>query len=431
MTASTPRTSHTSRPSHTSHTSPIAPTRPARPTQPTWRALGRRLWQVPSNAYERRKRPRRIEFLELFFDLVFVVLVSQLAHRLADHPSWSGVGWFAFLFLAVWASWTNGTVYHDSHGTDDLSIRVFTFGLMLSVAFMAVFAGRVPGPGAVGFAMAYAANSALLTILWFRTGYHDRDHRVFSYPYAAAYVAATALFCASVAVRPPMMYGLWAAALTLELAAAIPSIRLWQLGGDHTIATPSLIERLGLFVIIVLGEVVAGAVNGMALHDTVTAEVAVVGLLGILVAVALWWLYFDGISHRHPSTTRQFAWTYLHFPLILGIAAAGAGVLVLLQQVDHLTASGRWLLVGSVALALAMNVAITRTLDARLETPRLYETIAMAGAVSSVLLLLVGTTSLGSMGTLVAVVAVLFGTIGVSLAAWVRTVVWAELGAGS
>ncbi|MEO8084994.1 MAG: low temperature requirement protein A [Ardenticatenales bacterium] len=416
------------RASPTSPTSPIAPTPP---TPPTWRALGRRLWQVPSNAFERRKRARRIEFLELFFDLVFVVLVSQLAHRLAESPSWSGVGWFAFLFLAVWASWTNGTVYHDSHGTDDLSIRVFTFGLMLSVAFMAVFVGHVPGNGAAGFALAYAANSALLTILWYRTGFHDRAHRVYSYPYAAAYVAATGLFCVSVAVRAPMMYWLWAAALTLELAAAIPSIRLWQLGGDHTIATPSLIERLGLFVIIVLGEVVAGAVNGMAHHDTVTAEVAVVGLLGILVAIALWWLYFDGISHRHPSATRQFAWTYLHFPLVLGIAAAGAGVLVLLQQLDHLSAQGRWLLVGSVALSLAMNVAITRTLDARLENPRLYGTNAIASAVSIVLMLLVGTSSLGSMGTLGVVVAVLFGTIGVNLAAWVRTVVLGEMGAGS
>ena len=54
-----------------------------------------------------------MSFLELFFDLVFVVVISQLAHRLAEHPSWSGVGWFVLLFYAVWASWLNGTYYHD------------------------------------------------------------------------------------------------------------------------------------------------------------------------------------------------------------------------------------------------------------------------------------------------------------------------------
>ena len=87
----------------------------------------RRLWQPPGR-YEDRATDRRVTFLELFFDLVFVVVISQLAHRLAAHPSWSGVGWFVFLFYAVWSSWLNGTLYHDLHTTNDLSVRVFTFG---------------------------------------------------------------------------------------------------------------------------------------------------------------------------------------------------------------------------------------------------------------------------------------------------------------
>lgn len=84
-------------------------------------------------------------FLELFFDLVFVVVISQLADRLASHPSWSGVGWFVFLFYAAWSSWMNGTYYHDPHGTNDVSVRVFTVGQMLAVAVMAAFIADVPG----------------------------------------------------------------------------------------------------------------------------------------------------------------------------------------------------------------------------------------------------------------------------------------------
>src|SRR4029453_7315102 len=90
----------------------------------------RRLWQPPGR-YEDRATDRRVTFLELFFDLVFVVVISQLARRLAAHPSWSGVGWFVFLFYAVWSSWLNGTLYHDLHTTNDVSVRVFTFGQML------------------------------------------------------------------------------------------------------------------------------------------------------------------------------------------------------------------------------------------------------------------------------------------------------------
>jgi hypothetical protein len=65
----------------------------------------RRLWQPPPR-YEDRPSERRVTFLELFFDLVLLVVISLLAHRLAEHPSWSGVGWFVFVFYAVWSSWT-------------------------------------------------------------------------------------------------------------------------------------------------------------------------------------------------------------------------------------------------------------------------------------------------------------------------------------
>ena len=112
-------------------------------------SIFRRLWQPPGR-YEDRATDRRVTFLELFFDLVFVVVISQLAHRLSSHPSWSGVGWFVFLFYAVWSSWLNGTLYHHLHTTNDISVRVFTFAQMLAVSVMAVFIGDIPGAGSTG-----------------------------------------------------------------------------------------------------------------------------------------------------------------------------------------------------------------------------------------------------------------------------------------
>ena len=228
----------------------------------------RRLWQPPAR-FEDRRLDRRVSFLELFFDLVFVVLISQLAHRLAEHPSWPGVGWFAFLFYAVWSSWTNGTLYHDLHGTDDVSARVLTFGQMLAVAVMAAFVAEVPGRGSAGFAFGFAANTLLLVVLWFRTGLHDPTHRPASVPYSLAYLIAAALFASSAAVDGEARYWMWALALLIEIAGQVIALRRWtppeSQAGDAVIATsPSLIERVGLFVIIVLGEVIVGAVAGMA-----------------------------------------------------------------------------------------------------------------------------------------------------------------------
>src|SRR5262245_59854685 len=99
-------------------------------------SMFRRIWQPPGR-YADRAQDRRVTFLDVFFDLVSVVVISQLGRHLTTHPTWAGVGWFVFLYWAVWSSWMNGTYYHDLHTTNDVSVRVFTFGQMLAVAVMA------------------------------------------------------------------------------------------------------------------------------------------------------------------------------------------------------------------------------------------------------------------------------------------------------
>jgi low temperature requirement protein LtrA len=367
-----------------------------------------------------------VTFLELFFDLVFVVLVAQLAHRLAEHPSWSGVGWFVFLFYAVWSSWINGTLYHDLHGTDDISVRVFTFAQMLTVAVMGVFASDIPGDGSVGFALAYAANNALLVIMWFRTGVHDPSHRPASVPYSVAYMFSAALFVLSTVIDEPGRYWLWGIGLSLEVVGMVVAFHRWtppaSQGGDAVIATtPSLIERMGLFVIIVLGEVIVGAITGMADTRPLDSDELVIGLLGVLVAIGLWWVYFDLVSHRAPRSRRTQLWLHLHFPLVVAIAAGGAGVLNTVEHAaEPLPAGVRWLLVGSVVVAVASIGALTFTLDVRRTQPILYRKAEAAMVVSVVLGLLVGFTGWGAKATLAALVGLLLIPVAVGITVWLR-----------
>jgi low temperature requirement protein LtrA len=385
----------------------------------------RRLWQPPGR-YEDRPADRRVTFLELFFDLVFVVVISQLAHRLAEHPSWSGVGWFAFLFYAVWSSWLNGTLYYDLHGTDDVSVRVFTFGQMLAVALMAAYIGDVPGEGSAGFALAYAANTFILVILWFRTGLHDPSHRPGSIPYSTGYLLATVLFVVSAGVDEPARYRLWALALVVEVAGQVIGYHRWTppatQGGEATIATtPSLIERFGLFVIIVLGEVIVGAVDGMAQIAPLQANEIVLGLLGVLVAVGLWWIYFDLVSHRAPISSRTQLWLYLHLPLVIAMAGGGAGVLNTVEQATQpLPDAVRWLLVGSLAAAVLSVALITRTLEVRRAYPEIYRAAEAAMLVSAALTLGVGLTDWGAKASLTAMVLLLLLPVAAGLLVWLR-----------
>jgi len=392
--------------------------------EPVRPSVARRFWSPPAR-FADRPTDRRVAFIELFFDLVFVVVIAQLAQRLATHPSWSGLGWFVLLFYAVWSSWINGTLYYDLHWTNDVSVRVFTFLQMLAVAVMAVFVRDVPGDGASGFALGFAANTLVLVVLWFRTGWHDPHHRAASWPYSASYLVAAVVFATSAVTEPPTVYRLWGIALLIELAGQLVAYRVWTPPTDQEgavfAATPSLIERLDLFVIIVLGEVIVGSVNGMADLHPITANGVVIGLLGLLVAIGLWWIYFDLVSHRAPTSTRTQLWLYLHLPLVIAMAAVGAGVL---NTVEHskvpLPTGVRWLLVGALAVAVGSVAALTRTLKARRTYLALFRTASGALAGSAVAIAAVGLTGWGARGTLIAMVLLLGLPIAAGLSVWLR-----------
>lgn len=368
---------------------------------------------------------RRVTFLELFFDLVFVVIIAQLAHHLATHPTLEDLGWFAFLFFAVWSSWLNGTMYHELHATNDVSIRVFTFVQMGFVSLMAVFVGDVPGDGSAGFAMAYGANAAVLAVMWYRTGLHDPSHRPASNPYAGGYIASAAAFLASAFVDPPVRYGLWFVGFGAELASWAV-VLVWRLPagaskGDPPVRpTPSMVERFGLLVIIVLGEVVVGAVNGMAELDPLDPEGMVVGMLGVLVAIGIWWIYFDLVSHQMPHDRRVRLWLFGHLPLVVAIAAGGASVLNAVEHLhEPLLGEERWLLAGSLALALASIAALTLTLAERRDRP-LYRLARRALLASAGVAMVLGFTDLNVRYTLMALVALLLVPVAMGLVVWSR-----------
>jgi len=242
---------------------------------------------------------------------------------------------------------------------------VFTFAQMISLAMMGAFIGNVPGSGDVGFALAYALNSIILAIMWFRTGWHDPEHRSGAYPYSVAFAVGAAIFVASAFVDAPAVYWMWAIAVVIQAAAAVPAARILRQEFGEVLATPSLIERFGLIVIIVLGEVVAGAINGMASRDPTSLQVVAVGVLGVLLAIALWWLYFDLVSERMHLHGKGLWWMYIHVPLIIGIAGAGAAVLAAVERVGEPASNEvRWLLVGTVALVLVCLAGLTRSVDA-------------------------------------------------------------------
>jgi hypothetical protein len=104
-------------------------------------------WFTPPRAHGEVVEDRTVSFIELFYDLVFVVLIGQLAHTLAEDVSPPAVVDFTVLFALVWIAWFNGSLYHDLHGREDGRSRSYIFAQMLVLVVVAVFAGDAAGDG--------------------------------------------------------------------------------------------------------------------------------------------------------------------------------------------------------------------------------------------------------------------------------------------
>jgi low temperature requirement protein LtrA len=321
-------------------------------------------WQRPQlRTDEEQAKERKVTWLELFFDLVFVVVIAELAHTLAGDVSPTGVIGFILLFMPVWWIWIGGTFYNERFATDDVSNRIFTFLQMLPVAALAVFAHDGLGETSVGFALAYAAARILLIILWLRGGWHAEAFRPVSNRYAIGFSISALLFIVSVFVPPPARFVLWGIGLLIDLVT--PMTTLQDQAKLPRFSTSRLPERFGLFVIIVLGESIVGVVQGVAAQHLLTVALGLTAALAMALAFGMWWVYFDFIARRpyKPNVWWSLSWGYLHLPLVMGIAAAGAGVLnVVSSESEALPDSVRWLIAAAVGVTLITMGVIEMTL---------------------------------------------------------------------
>ena len=389
----------------------------------------RRWWRRPRRTGDREEH-RQVSFLELFYDLVYVVVIAEIAHFLAGHVDAVGVLEATFLFALVWMAWFNGTIYHDIHSHNDLRTRVFTFAQMFAVAAMAVFAHNAFGEGAVGFALSFAAFQTIVGFLWWRTGVHDPDHRPLSAPYSLAIFLSAALFAVSAFVADPVRPWLWMGAFLFMAGSPLP-IYLRRSDDPAVVhqvevslrLTHSAVERFGLFTIIVLGEVIVGVVQGVASHEQLSWTVGVTAALGMTVAIGLWWLYFDFVSHRLPTEGRAtvFTWFYTHLSTTLGIVMAGAAILNLVEHAGEPTSQAvRWLLIGSVA-TVAISVAVTmRTLRLKEEIVPLYRTGSRLTLACGLVLIALGFARMDAIPLLAAVLALLLLPVLHGIKVWIK-----------
>jgi low temperature requirement protein LtrA len=288
----------------------------------------RRRWLRPPQlrTLDADQDERHATWLELFFDLVFVISIAEVVHTLEDYRSLADFAGTAGLFVAVWWAWVGYTVYADRFDTDDLLHRVLVLAGMLAVIAMALSVHDALHGGSARFALAFVAVRGIVLLLNARARRHAAAARPLLNLYLTAFSIGASLWLVSVLVPEPARYLLWGVALVLELSA--PWVGRHQIE-RAPIHASHLVERFGLFTLIVLGEsvisVAQGAVKG-ATQGSWTAAMAAAAVAGFLAVACLWWLYFDRIDDGAiRSVLRGLIWNYAHLPLLAGLVSVAVG----------------------------------------------------------------------------------------------------------
>jgi low temperature requirement protein LtrA len=357
-----------------------------------WARLRRHLWQPP-RPHGEQPDERAVGPLELFYDLVVVVLVAQAARHLAGHLTWPGIGEFAVVFTLVWIAWANGSLHHELHGHEDARARSTFLVQILALTAMGAFIPGAGGDRGAAFAVAASVLFAILTVLWLLAARGDRpEYRLPSRLFVAGtagcavLLAATALLPAS--ARVPA-WGLLEVGYAAGFAVIIT--RASQVAAH--MVTGALTERFGAFTIIVLGETLTGVVAGLS-GQPVSALTLSVGLVASVVGFGAWWTYFDFAGQRRPrpEPAASLQWMFGHLPLTAAIAAMGAAMASLVEHAhdSRTPAATAWVMGAGAAAVLGAAMLIAASLRDWRRLGDVYRPLARTCAAVAVACLGVG-----------------------------------------
>ncbi len=350
-------------------------------------------WKPP-RAHGEILADRRVSNLELLYDLVYVAVISQVAAALAVDLTVGGLVGFIVVFGLIWIGWVNGSLYLELHGQEDGRTRSYVFLQMGILALLAVFTHNATNTTGAQFALTYAAFLAVIAWLFFTVRRVDvaETARVTGY-YALTLFASALAIAASAFLAPELREFVWAGFGIVWLGATFLlgfRTRSFTIG---VTPTDSMVERINVFTIIVLGEVVVGVVDGLG-HASADVMAVVTGMLTLFVGLGFWWIYFDIVGGRKPRTTGRAltVWLLAHLPLTGAIAASGAGMVVLIEHATDPAApqAPAWLLAISTAIVLAAAVLAATALADYQRLPAVYRPLSLAMLVAAVVAVAVG-----------------------------------------
>lgn len=303
--------------------------------------------------------------LELYFDLVFVLGFTQCTALMNENPTWEGVAQGLLVLSVLWWSWAGFSWLTSVVDPEEGMVRIAMFASMAALLVVALCVPEAFGDRAVAFAISYGAvrlGYAALYLISSRDEPELRRSVVGVVPTTA--ISTTILLLVASSLDGPAQGAVWALAVAVDgIVPAARGLGGWKLVPAH------FAERHNLVIILALGESIVAL--GIGAEVDLTAGVIAAAALGIGLASALWWIYFDLVSQvtqlrltrAEPGIERNAlardSYTYLHLPMVAGIVLVAFGLEESLAHVDEpLHTVPAFALLGGIALYLLAHVAL-------------------------------------------------------------------------
>lgn len=357
------------------------------------------------------REEERVTPLELFFDLVFVLALTQCTALMAADPTWTHLAQGLVVLAILWWSWVGYAWLTSVVDPEEGAVRLVMFVAMAAMLVAALCVPKAFGADALLFAGAYAVVRGAHILLFGIASRGDVQMRQSVRGLAASTAIAVAVLLGAALAGDGLRGALWGLALALDMGGPfLFGADGWKLIPGH------FAERHGLIVIIALGESIIAL--GVGSTVAIDAGVVVAAVLGVVVAGGLWWLYFDVVAiaaarrlaraapGRERNEIARDSYSYMHLPMVAGIALVALGLKKTLLHVgEPLHTVAATALLGGAALYLLAHVAFRLRNMHTLNRQRLLCAALLLALLPAAIAL--GPPSLATLGLLAAVLSAL------------------------
>lgn len=352
------------------------------------------------------REDERVTPLELFFDLVFVLALTQCTALMAHEATWDGLAKGLLVLAVLWWSWCGYAWLTSVLDPEEGAVRLIMFAAMAALLVCSLCVPGAFGSSAFLFAGAYGVVRGAHILLFTVASRDDPGLRRSVIGLATSTgIGVGILVCAALA-GGGLRLGLWAVAVLVDAGGPfIFGVEGWKLVPGH------FAERHGLIVLIAIGESIVAL--GVGAQAGIDVGVVTAAILGTAVAAAFWWLYFDVVAlaaarrlaraevGREQNSMARDSFSYLHFPMVAGIALVAVGLKKTLVHVDDpLELVPAVAMLGGTAVYLLAHVAFRLRNIGTLNKQRLLTAAVL-------LLVLPAATRLPSLATLAALAVIL------------------------